>query len=170
MAGVEASMRNALYRHLQRLPIWFHDRLSSGQALSRGTTDLQLLHTFFVLPLTFLQVNAVTLVVGCVILLAQQWLLGLILLAPVVPLLVFGSVFEARYATVSRRSQDQTGDLTTVVEESVLGIRIIKGFGRQHSQAASAQHISDPTNISEPQCAGRRGQIGELSHSKTAYL
>jgi ATP-binding cassette subfamily B protein len=135
MAGVEASMRNALYRHLQRLPIWFHDRLSSGQALSRGTTDLQLLHMFLVLPLTFLQVNAVTLMVGCVILLAQQWLLGLILLAPVVPLLVLGSVFETRYATVSRRAQDQSGDLTTVVEESVLGIRIIKGFGQQHGQA-----------------------------------
>lgn len=135
MAGVEASMRNALYRHLQRLPIWFHDRLSSGQALSRGTTDLQLLHTFLVLPLTFLQVNAVTLMVGCVILLAQQWLLGLILLAPVVPLLVLGSVFETRYARVSRRAQDQSGDLTTVVEESVLGIRIIKGFGQQHGQA-----------------------------------
>lgn len=137
MAGVEASMRNALYRHLQRLPIWFHDRLSSGQALSRATTDLQLLHTFFVLPLTFLQVNAVTLAVGCVILLAQQWLLGLILLAPVVPLLVCGSVYEARYATASRRSQDRSGDLTTIIQESVLGIRIIKGFGQQRGQAQS---------------------------------
>ncbi|MFJ1643816.1 ABC transporter ATP-binding protein [Streptomyces sp. NPDC088258] len=135
LAGVEAAMRADLYRHLQRLPVAFHDRWPSGQLLSRGTTDLMLLRLFLAFPLTFLLVNSATILIGFVILLIQEWTLGLVLLAPVVPLVVLCSFFEARYALVARQAQDQVGDLTTVVEEGVLGIRIIKGFGRHHSQS-----------------------------------
>ncbi|MER7807043.1 ABC transporter ATP-binding protein [Streptomyces sp900116325] len=142
LAGVEASMRADLYRHLQRLPVAFHDRWPSGQLLSRGTTDLMLLRMFLAFPLTFLLVNATTILAGFIILLVQQWTLGLVLLAPVVPLVILCSVFETKYAVVARKAQDQVGDLTTVVEESVLGIRIIKGFGRHRSQALVFRGLS----------------------------
>ncbi|WP_329160716.1 ABC transporter ATP-binding protein/permease [Streptomyces sp. NBC_01717] len=142
LAGVEASMRADLYRHLQRLPVAFHDRWPSGQLLSRGTTDLMLLRMFLAFPLTFLLVNATTILAGFIILLVQQWTLGLVLLAPVVPLVILCSVFETKYAVVARKAQDQVGDLTTVVEESVLGIRIIKGFGRHRSQAMAFRGLS----------------------------
>ncbi|WP_078897793.1 ABC transporter ATP-binding protein [Streptomyces rimosus] len=142
LASVEAALRDSLYRHIQRLPVAFHDRWASGQLLSRGTTDLQLLRLFLAFPLTFLLVNATTIVVGCVILLVQRWSLGLVLLAPIVPLIALCSVFEARYAVAARRAQDQVGDVTTVVEESVLGIRIIKGFGRHRSQARAFRALT----------------------------
>ncbi|MCF3177420.1 ABC transporter ATP-binding protein [Streptomyces sioyaensis] len=142
LAGVEATMRETLYRHLQRLPVAFHDRWPSGQLLSRGTTDLQLLRMFFAFPMTFLLVNGVTILVGAVILMVQRWSLGLVLLAPVLPLMVLCSVFEAKYGQAARRAQDQVGDLTTVVEESVLGIRIIKGFGRHRSQARAFRELT----------------------------
>ncbi|MFI9582395.1 ABC transporter ATP-binding protein [Streptomyces sp. NPDC052236] len=143
LAGVEAAMRADLYRHLQRLPIAFHDRWASGQLLSRGTTDLMLLRMFLAFPLTFLLVNATTILVGFVILLGQEWTLGLVLLVPIVPLVVLCSVFETRYSVVARQAQDQVGDLTTVVEESVLGIRVIKGFGHHRSQARAFRGLSD---------------------------
>ncbi|MFF0394843.1 ABC transporter ATP-binding protein [Streptomyces sp. NPDC005248] len=142
LASVEASMRADLYGHLQRLPVAFHDRWPSGQLLSRGTTDLMLLRMFLAFPLTFLLVNATTILAGFIILLAQQWTLGLVLLAPVVPLVILCSVFETKYAVVARKAQDQVGDLTTVVEEGVLGIRIIKGFGRHRSQALAFRGLS----------------------------
>ncbi|PJE96000.1 ABC transporter [Streptomyces carminius] len=142
LAGVEAAMRADLFRHLQRLPVAFHDRWASGQLLSRATADLHLLRLFLAFPLTFLLVNATTILVGCAVLLAQEWTLGLVLLAPVAPLVVLCSVFEVRYALAARRAQDQVGDLTTVVEESVLGIRIIKGFGRHRSQARAFRELS----------------------------
>ncbi|MGH4033671.1 ABC transporter ATP-binding protein [Actinomycetota bacterium Odt1-20B] len=142
LAHVEARMRADLYEHLQRLPVAFHDRWASGQLLSRGTTDLMLLRMFLAFPMTFLLVNGVTIAVGMVILLAQDFTLGLVLLAPVVPMVVFLSYTEGKYATVARRAQDQVGDLTTVVEESVLGIRIIKGFGRHRSQAHAFRELS----------------------------
>lgn len=143
LAGVEAAMRADLYRHLQRLPIAFHDRWPSGQLLSRGTTDLMLLRMFLAFPLTFLLVNGTTILVGFLILLMQEWTLGLVLLAPVVPLVVLCSVFEAKYSLVARKAQDQVGDLTTVVEESVLGVRIVKGFGRHRSQAVAFRALAE---------------------------
>ncbi len=142
LAGVEAAMRADLYRHLQRLPIAFHDRWPSGQLLSRGTTDLMLLRMFLAFPLTFLLVNSVTILVGVLIMLAQDWTLGLVLLAPAVPVMVVCWLFEKRYSRVARQAQDQVGDLTTLVEESVLGIRIIKGFGRHRSQALAFRELS----------------------------
>ncbi|MFD7965237.1 ABC transporter ATP-binding protein [Streptomyces zaomyceticus] len=142
LSGVEARMRADLYGRLQRLPIAFHDRWASGQLLSRGTTDLMLVRMFLAFPLTFLLVNGVTILAGYVLLLAQDWSLGLVLLTPVVPLVIVCSLFEGRYGVVARRAQDQVGDLTTVVEESVLGIRIVKGFGRHRSQARAFRDLS----------------------------
>ncbi|MEU5200054.1 ABC transporter ATP-binding protein [Streptomyces scabiei] len=142
LAGVEASMRADLYRHLQRLPVSFHDRWASGQLLSRGTTDLMLLRMFLAFPLTFLLVNAVTIVVGVIIMLVQDWTLGLVILGPAIPVMVTCVIFERKYAEVARLAQDQVGDLTTVVEESVLGIRIVKGFGRHRSQARAFRELS----------------------------
>ncbi|MFG2440879.1 ABC transporter transmembrane domain-containing protein [Streptomyces sp. NPDC048508] len=142
LAGVEASMRADLYRHLQRLPVAFHDRWASGQLLSRGTTDLMLVRMFLAFPLTFLLVNSVTILAGVSIMLVQQWTLGLVLLAPAIPVMIVCWLFERRYSEVARKAQDQVGDLTTVVEESVLGIRIIKGFGRHRSQARAFRDLS----------------------------
>ncbi|WP_188269704.1 MULTISPECIES: ABC transporter ATP-binding protein [unclassified Streptomyces] len=143
LSGVEARMRADLYGRLQRMPVAFHDRWASGQLLSRGTTDLMLVRMFLAFPLTFLLVNGVTILAGYVLLLAQDWSLGLVLLTPVIPLVIACSLFESRYGVVARRAQDQVGDLTTVVEESVLGIRIVKGFGRHRSQARAFRDLAE---------------------------
>ncbi|MET4658702.1 ATP-binding cassette subfamily B protein [Streptomyces sp. PvP037] len=142
LSHVEAEMRAELYRHLQRLPVAFHDRWPSGQLLSRATTDLMLLRMFLAFPLTFLLVNGVTILVGVIIMLVQDWTLGLVILVPAVPVMITCVVFEKRYSRAARLAQDQVGDLTTVVEEGVLGIRIIKGFGRHRSQARAFRELS----------------------------
>ncbi|NNN32558.1 ABC transporter ATP-binding protein [Streptomyces sp. S3(2020)] len=142
LSRVEAEMRADLYGHLQRLPVSFHDRWASGQLLSRGTTDLMLVRMFLAFPLTFLLVNGVTILIGVTIMLLQDWTLGLVILGPAVPVIVTCVLFERRYFHVARLAQDQVGDLTTVVEESVLGIRVIKGFGRHRSQAQAFRELS----------------------------
>ncbi|MFJ8509600.1 ABC transporter ATP-binding protein [Streptomyces avermitilis] len=142
LSRVEAEMRADLYRHLQRLPVAFHDRWASGQLLSRGTTDLMLLRMFLAFPLTFLLVNGVTILIGVIIMLVQDWTLGLVILGPAIPVVIMCALFERRYAEVARQAQDQVGDLTTVVEESVLGIRIVKGFGRHRSQARAFRELT----------------------------
>ncbi|HEX3589236.1 MAG TPA: ABC transporter ATP-binding protein [Pseudonocardiaceae bacterium] len=127
---IEARMRADLYRHLQRLPIAFHDQWQSGQLLSRAVSDLSTLRRFFAFALIFLIVNSITLVMGLVVLFVLAPLLGLIVTCASLPLIVVSTLFESRYRVVSRLAQDQEGDLATTVEESVLGIRVLKAFGR----------------------------------------
>jgi ATP-binding cassette subfamily B protein len=127
---IEARMRNGLYAQLQDLPVSFHDRWPSGQLLSRAVSDLNLIRRWISFGLVLLVVNAITIVVGFGILIAWNWILGLIFLVCSIPLWIYGYIFEGKYSTIARRSQDQAGDLATAVEESVHGIRVLKAFGR----------------------------------------
>ena len=127
---VEATMRDDLYDRLQRLPVAFHDRWPAGQLLSRAVSDLSTIRRFLAFGLIFLVVNIVTFIVGVIILISLSWQLGVIIAALAIPLLGLCFVYESRYQILARRSQDQVGDLATTVEESVLGIRILKSFGR----------------------------------------
>lgn len=127
---VEARMRNTLYMTLQHLPVSFHDRWPSGQLLSRAVSDLNLIRRWFSFGLVLLVVNVLTIIVGLIFLVNISWVLGIIFIASSIPLWIYGYVFEKKYSIVARRSQDQTGDLATAVEESVHGIRVLKAFGR----------------------------------------
>jgi len=127
---VEAAMRAAIYDHLQKLPVAFHDRWSAGQMMSRAVSDLVTIRRFLAFGLVFLFVNITTFVVGVVILLILSWQLGLVIAALAIPLVALSFAYESKYQVLARRSQDQVGDLATMVEESVLGIRILKAFGR----------------------------------------
>ncbi|MGW2372485.1 ABC transporter ATP-binding protein [Kitasatospora sp. NPDC001683] len=135
LGRLEATMRADLYAKLQRLPVSFHDRWGSGQMLSRATTDLNAMRLFLAFPLVFLIVNSVTFLAGTVLMFVQDWRLALIVLLPSAPLLVLTRRFESGYSVTARLAQDQNGDLATVVEESVLGIRILKAFGRHRTMA-----------------------------------
>ncbi|HEY4991300.1 MAG TPA: ABC transporter ATP-binding protein, partial [Nakamurella sp.] len=127
---VEAAMRAAIYDHLQKLPVSFHDRWPAGQLMSRAVSDLSTIRRFLAFGVVFLAVNLTTFVVGVVILLSLSRQLGVIIAALAIPLVALCFYYESRYQVLARRSQDQVGDLATIVEESVLGIRIVKAFGR----------------------------------------
>jgi ATP-binding cassette subfamily B protein len=127
---IEARMRNALYAKLQDLPVSFHDRWPSGQLLSRAVSDLNLIRRWISFGLVLLVVNVVTILVGFVFLVNISWILGTVFMVCSIPLWVYGYLFENKYSRVTRRSQDQSGDLATTVEESVHGIRVLKAFGR----------------------------------------
>lgn len=135
LSNVERTMRSDLYSRLQRLPVSFHDRWPSGQLLSRATSDMYTIRLFLAFPLVFLIVNTMVFVVGVGIMFFLDWELGLIALVPAVPLVMLCAYFERRYSTAARLAQDQNGDLATIVEESVLGIRILKAFGRHRTVA-----------------------------------
>ena len=127
---VEAAMRNGLYQKLQQLPVSFHDRWPSGQLLSRAMSDLNQIRRWISFGIVLLVVNLLTIVIGFVFLLAINPWLGLLFVVCSIPLWIYGYVFEKKYSTVARRSQDQAGDLATAVEEAVHGIRVLKAFGR----------------------------------------
>ena len=74
--------------------------------------------------------NVLQLVVVTVVLLEMYWPLGLVVAAASVPIIALSHRFERSYRLVSRRVQDEQGDLATAAEEGAVGIRVIKSFGR----------------------------------------
>ena len=135
--GLETDVRQELFGHLQRLPVAFHDRWPSGQLLSRATTDLSTIRRFVGFGFVFLVANSITTIVVVILLVHLQPALGLFVLVGMAPLLVLTRRFELRYSRDVRRAQDLTGDLATSVEESALGIRVIKSYGRRPQMLAS---------------------------------
>ena len=129
--GVEADIRKDLYARLQILPMSFHGRWQSGQLLSRVMNDLSTIRRFMSFGLVFLILNALQITVVTAILLAMYWPLGVVVVVSIVPIAATVLHFEREYTRLSRLAQDQTGHVATHVEESALGLRVVKSFGRE---------------------------------------
>jgi ATP-binding cassette subfamily B protein len=135
--GLETDVRRDLFSRVQRLPVSFHDQWPSGQLLSRLTTDLSTIRRFIGFGFVFLIANSATAVVVVALLMHIDLLLGALVFVAMTPLIVFTRRFELKYSREARRAQDLTGDLATSVEESALGIRVIKSYGRRPQMLAA---------------------------------
>ena len=129
--GVEADIRKDLYARLQILPMSFHGRWQSGQLLSRIMNDLSTIRRFMSFGMVFLLLNVIQIAVVTAILLAMYWPLGVVVLISIVPITLTVLHFQQTYTRLSRLAQDQSGHVATHVEESALGVRVVKSFGRE---------------------------------------
>ena len=129
--GVEADIRKDLYARLQILPMSFHGRWQSGQLLSRIMNDLSTIRRFMSFGMVFLLLNVIQITVVTAILLAMYWPLGVVVLVSIVPIAATVLHFQREYTRLSRLAQDQAGHVATHVEESALGLRVVKSFGRE---------------------------------------
>ncbi|MFD3596095.1 ABC transporter ATP-binding protein [Nocardia sp. NPDC058640] len=126
----ETTMRAKLFAKLQALSIGRHDGWQSGQLLSRAIDDLVVMGQFVAFVGPFLIVNSVIMPTGLIVLFAMNWQVGLIFTVTSLPLTLFCARFVRRFETASRRSQDQSGDLATIAQESAQGVRVLKALGR----------------------------------------
>lgn len=129
--GVEADIRKDLYAQLQRLPMSFHGRWQSGQLLSRIMNDLGTIRRFMSFGMVFLLLNSLQIVVVTTILLVLYWPLGVVVALSVAPVAATVRHFQKIYTRLSRAAQDQAGQVATHVEESALGVRVVRSFGRE---------------------------------------
>jgi len=157
VTGMEQAMRDDLYAHLQRLDTGFHDEWQSGQLLSRATTDLSTIRRFAGFGTIFLVTNVVMFVTVVVLLIHLNWWLGLLTGGVFLPVIAACVSFERRYRVLSRRAQDQQGDLATYVEEAATGIAVLKALGRRRE--AAARHGAQASLVYQTQVkkAGLRG-------------
>jgi ATP-binding cassette subfamily B protein len=145
VAGMEQRIRDDMYEHLQRLDPAFHDEWQSGQLLSRATTDLSSIRRFAGFGLVFIFISIMTFAAVTGLLISLNWWLGLSTAVLFAPVLVFCTRFERRYKVLARRSQDQDGDLTTLVEEASTGVRVLKSLGR--GPEASRAHLAQAAEL-----------------------
>jgi ATP-binding cassette subfamily B protein len=128
--GIEKDLRDELYAHLQRLDVGFHDSWQSGQLVARMTSDISAIRRFLGFAMIFLVVNSVTFAVVGALLITIHPLLGGLVVAFGLPLSYVVFKYERVYRRQIRAVQDQQGEVATDVEESALGIRAVKAFGR----------------------------------------
>jgi len=157
VTGMERAMRDSLYAHLQRLHAGFHDEWQSGQLLSRATTDLSAIRRFAGFGIVFFITNVVTFIAVIALLIRLNWWLGLVTGCVFVPVVVLCTRFERRYRVLSRRAQDQEGDLATYVEEAAAGIRVLKALGRRDEAAARHAGQASLVRTTQMQKARLRG-------------
>jgi len=154
VTGMEQSMRDDVYAHLQHLHAGFHDDWQSGQLLSRATTDLSAIRRFAGFGVIFFITNVVTFIVVVALLVRLNWWLGATTGCLFLPVVTICLRFERKYRVLSRRSQDQQGDLATYVEEAATGIRVLKALGRR--DAAAERHGRQAALAYETQVAKAR--------------
>jgi ATP-binding cassette subfamily B protein len=145
VTGMELAMRNDIYAHLQRLHLGFHGSWQSGQLLSRATTDLSAIRRFAGFGTIFFITNVVTFVVVIALLIDLNWWLGVITGLVFLPVAAACFRFERRYRVLSRRAQDQQGDLATYVEDAAAGIRVLKSLGRRDE--AAGRHTTEASRV-----------------------
>jgi ATP-binding cassette, subfamily B, bacterial len=154
VTGMEMAMRDDLYAHLQRLDAGFHDQWQSGQLLSRATTDLSAIRRFAGFGIVFFITNLITFAIVSALLIHLNWWLGLLTTCVFLPVAAVCAWFERGYGVLSRRSQDQQGDLATYVEEAAAGIRVLKALGRRHE--AASQHTAQAREVYQTQVSKAR--------------
>jgi ATP-binding cassette, subfamily B, bacterial len=131
--AVETDLRQAMFANLQELDFKYHDQAQTGQLMARAATDLQQINQLCtMIPITI--ANLLTVVLVSISLLVIDWQLGLIALC-ILPVVNFAAKrFSSQVHPISMALQQEISDISTVVEETVTGIRAVKGFGAERSQ------------------------------------
>jgi ATP-binding cassette, subfamily B, bacterial len=138
----ETELRNRLFAHIQRLHFGYHDTAQTGQLMSRANTDLQQVQSFVVMiPITLSNLTVV--VVVAVLLASMNPLLTLLAMGGVPFVTLLATMFHTRVHPAMVAIQQESAELASVVEETVAGVRIVKGFGAESVQAARLEKEAD---------------------------
>lgn len=138
----ETLFRERLFRHVIGLHVGYHDTAQTGQLMSRASSDLMQIQGFIVMiPITLsnvLQIFAVT-----AILFITDPVLAVVALIPLPFVNLSARRFSHRIHPASIAVQAEQAQLANVVEESVSGIRVIKGFGAEQVQFEKLEREAD---------------------------
>jgi len=138
----ETDLRTRLFAHLQRLHFAFHDEAQTGQLMARANSDLQQINTVVILlPLT--AASMLTMIGVLTIMMMKSVVLAVLALG-LLPLLNRASTrFSSRITPANLALQEELSGLSGVVEESLSGIRILKGFGAERLQVKRLDDAAD---------------------------
>ena len=138
----EAVLRDRLFAHLQRLHFAYHDGQQTGQLMSRANNDLQQIQNAVVLvPLTI--ANITTVLAVLVILAMSDPVLTVLALGSLPAVNVLAKRFSTRLHPTMVGVQQESAELSAVVEETVAGIRVVKGFAAEDTQARRLRKEAD---------------------------
>src|SRR6478735_850312 len=136
---VSYDLRTSVFDRLQRMDFTTHDRMDTGQVVSRASSDVgMMLAILSIVPI--LLGNVVLLVVSLIVMTVLSPALTLIALLMVPLLLVTGLKMRNAVFPATWDAQQRAGEVAGVVDEAVTGVRVVKGFGQEQREL---RHLSD---------------------------
>ena len=128
---VEYRMRNDFYAHLQKLSLEFYQSHRTGDLMSRATSDLAIIRNAIGLGLISGLTALFTLLMIFPMMLITSWKLTLAAISPLPLLAITARFFSTRIHERSRAAQEALGKLSSIAQESLAGIRIVRAFARE---------------------------------------
>lgn len=125
------NMRDALFAHVQKLPMKWHDKHQTGDIIQRCTSDVEVIRNFVVIQLLEVFRTVFLVVVSFSIMVSMNVKLSLVVLLFVPLVVAYSGIF---YRLIARRFTDADeaeGALSTVVQENATGVRVVRAFGRE---------------------------------------
>ncbi|MFW0861647.1 MAG: ABC transporter ATP-binding protein [Dethiobacter sp.] len=125
------ALRNRLYVHLQQLSFSFYEATQTGQIMSRATADVDMLKRFYGFGIVHLFQGIVTFAGVGIVIFSMHWRLATltVLTLPVTVMAIFS--FSRKVGPAFQAIQEQLADMTSVLQENISGIRVVKSFGRE---------------------------------------
>jgi ATP-binding cassette subfamily B multidrug efflux pump len=124
-------VRNTLYDHIQRLSFTYHDHSQIGQLMTRCTTDVNAVLRFASVGLLDMLYISVLAIGALAVMMTAHWKLALVALIPV-PIIAGISLNMARLLRpLFKRVREQFGKVTTVLQENLTGVQVVKAFARE---------------------------------------
>src|SRR6266516_5716921 len=127
-SAADARVRDAIFAHALRLDASYHDRVGPGELMSRASSDSE--HVARMMDAIGHTIGYVlTVFAVAIVLLVLDWRLALIVLIPLPLISTAAWAYSRRYHARTERLQERWGEAATLVEETVSGIRVVKGLG-----------------------------------------
>ncbi len=125
------NMRDALFAHVQRLPVKWHDRHQTGDIIQRCTSDVEVIRNFVVTQLLEVFRTVFLIAVSFSIMLSMNVKLSMLVLIFVPVVAAYSVIFYRLIAKKFIWADEAEGELSTVVQENATGVRVVRAFGRE---------------------------------------
>jgi ATP-binding cassette, subfamily B, bacterial len=129
--GITLRVRNYLFDHVQRLPFGFHDYVKAGEMIQRSTSDVDALRRFYADQALGIGRIIALFVVNFGMLMAMNTRLAWVAVAMMPAIIGLGYFFFGRVSKAYEAYQDQEAKLSTVLQENLTGVRVVRAFARQ---------------------------------------
>jgi ATP-binding cassette subfamily B protein len=128
---ISYDLRRRVYSHIQKLSLAFHDQKRTGDLISRVTSDIDAIQSFITQGLLGILINLVTLLGMVAVMFYLNWRFTLIALSVAPALFAVVYSYTRRIKKASRAVRKKEGEITSVVEEVLSAIRVVKAFARE---------------------------------------
>ncbi|RKD33915.1 ABC transporter ATP-binding protein [Thermohalobacter berrensis] len=129
--SIAKNIRERLYDHIQHLPYDYHVKVDTGDLLQRCTSDLETIRRF--LAVQFVEIGRALFMLGFVttVMVSLDIRMTLVAMAVIPIIFAFAVIFFMKVKRAFQLSDEAEASMSTVLQENLSGVRVVKAFGRQ---------------------------------------